>query len=208
MTDTKKQLDYQEIARQVIHHEAHSLSLLADQIDDSFDQAVVLILACQARVVFSGLGKGGLIAVKLAATFASTGTPAFYMHPAEAAHGDLGMITPGDVVVILSQSGGTEELVRILPAIQDIGAPIIAITSRAESALAKAARVILLTGVTEEADPNGLAPTSSTTAMLALGDALAMAVAQGRGFTRQDFFRFHPGGALGALGRSAPNEKR
>lgn len=200
MTELNPQLDYQEIARQVILHEAHSLTLLAEQIGPSFDQAVALILACHARVVFSGMGKCGFISAKLAATFASTGTPAFFVHPAEAAHGDLGMITPADVVIVLSQSGVTDELLRVLPAIVEIGAPMIAITSRSDSPLARAARVVLLTGVTEEADPNRLAPTSSTTAMLALGDSLAMAVAQGRGFTRQDFFRFHPGGALGRLG--------
>jgi arabinose-5-phosphate isomerase len=199
---TANEIDYLVLGRQVIRHEAQALTDLADSLGPEFTKTVQMILACQGRVIFTGIGKPGHIARKLAATFASTGTPAFFIHPAEAAHGDLGMFTAQDLVIAFSHSGSTAELIYILPIIQSIGAQMIAVTSRPDSPLAKAAVLTLLTGVTDEAGPLGLAPTTSATAMLALGDALGLAAAAGRGFTRDQFFRFHPGGALGALGKT------
>jgi arabinose-5-phosphate isomerase len=196
------QIDFLAIGRQAILHEAQALTNLAESLDPTFSAAVEMILACRGRVIFTGIGKPGHIARKLAATFASTGTPAFFVHPAEAVHGDLGMFTANDLVLAFSHSGGTDEIIRILPVIKSIGGQIIAVTSKPASPLAQAAALTLLTGVTEEAGPLGLAPTTSAAAMLALGDALALAVAAGRGFSRADFFRFHPGGALGALGKT------
>ncbi|HAF61168.1 MAG TPA: hypothetical protein DCK95_02450 [Anaerolineaceae bacterium] len=184
-------------AKQVILSEAYALNNLADMIDDTFMKAVEMILSCEGRVIFSGIGKPGHIGRKLAATFASTGTPAFFVHAAEAAHGDLGMITSKDLVFLLSHSGSSDELVNLLPYIHRIGAKIIAITSQKDSPIAKSANLVLLTGVDKEADPRGQAPTTSSTAMLALGDALSITVSIQRGFTQQDFRNFHPGGALG-----------
>lgn len=184
-------------AKQVILSEAFALNNLADMIDDAFMKAVEMILACEGRVIFSGVGKPGHIGRKLAATFASTGTPAFFVHAAEAAHGDLGMITSKDLVFLLSHSGSSDEVVNLLPYIHQIGAKIIAITSQKDSPVAKSADLVLLTGVDKEADPRGQAPTTSSTAMLALGDALGITVSVQRGFTQQDFRNIHPGGALG-----------
>lgn len=184
-------------AKQVILSEAFALNNLADMIDDAFMKAVEMILACEGRVIFSGVGKPGHIGRKLAATFASTGTPAFFVHAAEAAHGDLGMITSKDLVFLLSHSGSSDEVVNLLPYIHQIGAKIIAITSQKDSPVAKSADLVLLTGVDKEADPRGQAPTTSSTAMLALGDALGITVSVQRGFTQQDFRNLHPGGALG-----------
>ena len=184
-------------AKQVILSEAFALNNLADMIDDAFMKAVEMILACEGRVIFSGVGKPGHIGSKLAATFASTGTPAFFVHAAEAAHGDLGMITSKDLVFLLSHSGSSDEVVNLLPYIHRIGAKIIAITSQKDSPVAKSADLVLLTGVDKEADPRGQAPTTSSTAMLALGDALGITVSVQRGFTQQDFRNLHPGGALG-----------
>src|SRR5580698_7820935 len=165
--------------------------------DDSFVRAVGLLLDCRGRVVVSGIGKSGHIARKLAATFASTGTPAFFVHPAEASHGDLGMITSEDVFVAMSNSGESEELVAILPTIKRLGVKLIAVTGRPQSSLAQLADVHLNAFVSKEACPLNLAPTASTTAALALGDALAVAVLDARGFGVDDFARSHPGGALG-----------
>jgi len=186
-----------ENAKQVLRIEAAALQAMAERIDENFCQAVTKILACQGRVVVSGMGKSGLICQKIAATMASTGTPAFFLHPAEGIHGDLGMLMKGDVLIAVSNSGETEEIIRILPVIKRMGLPLIAMTGKPHSALARSADVLLDIGVTEEACPLGLAPTASTTATLAMGDALAVALLLERGFREEDFALFHPGGALG-----------
>jgi arabinose-5-phosphate isomerase len=185
------------LARNVLDIEADAVRALAERIDGGFVAAVGLLLGCRGRVVVSGIGKSGHVARKLAATFASTGTPAFFVHPAEASHGDLGMVTADDVFVAVSNSGESEELIEILPLVKRIGAKLIAMTGRPESTLAKLADVHLDSGVEKEACPMNLAPTASTTAALALGDALAVAVLDARGFGPDDFARSHPGGALG-----------
>jgi arabinose-5-phosphate isomerase len=185
------------LAREVLSTEAAAITALATRLGAPFAAAVELILRSNGRVVLSGIGKSGHIAHKLAATFASTGTPAFFVHPAEAGHGDLGMIAPGDVVVMLSNSGETDELVHLLPHLKRQGAAIIALTGNERSSLAQAADVHLDAAVDSEACPLGLAPTASTTAALALGDALALALLDARGFSVEDFARSHPGGALG-----------
>jgi arabinose-5-phosphate isomerase len=185
------------LARHVLAIEADAIAGLAARLGDAFVAAVVLILHCRGRVVVSGIGKSGHIARKLAATLASTGTPAFFVHPAEASHGDLGMITPDDVVVMLSNSGETDELVLLTPHLKRQGAKIVALTGNEESSLAQAADVHLDAAVDAEACPLGLAPTASTTATLALGDALALALLDARGFSVEDFARSHPGGPLG-----------
>ncbi len=184
-------------AKRVIRVEAEALLALADSINGEFEKAVRLILSAKGRVVVTGMGKSGLIGQKIASTMASTGTPAFFLHPAEGIHGDLGMITKGDVVIALSNSGETDEVVRILPAIKRLGAQLIAMSGNAASTLAKAGDVFLDVSVKEEACPLGLAPTASTTATLAMGDALAVALLVERGFKAEDFALFHPGGALG-----------
>ena len=185
------------LARRVLDIEASALSALAARIDESFVCAVDVILACQGRVVVSGIGKSGHIARKIAATFASTGTPAFFLHAAEASHGDLGMVTPADCFVAISYSGESEELLRIMPTLKRLGVDLIAVTGRADSSLALLADVHLDAHVDVEACPMNLAPTASTTAALALGDALAVAALEARGFGTDDFARAHPGGALG-----------
>ncbi|MCX4160488.1 MULTISPECIES: arabinose 5-phosphate isomerase KdsD [Paraburkholderia] len=185
------------LARDVLDIEADAVRALRDQLDEGFVEAIDLILSCRGRVVVSGIGKSGHIARKLAATFASTGTPAFFVHPAEASHGDLGMITAEDVFVAMSNSGESEELVAILPTIKRLGVKLIAVTGRPQSSLAQLADVHLNAFVSKEACPLNLAPTASTTAALALGDALAVAVLDARGFGVDDFARSHPGGALG-----------
>jgi len=186
-----------ELAREVLMIEAREVEALAQRLDDSFNQAVELILQCHGRVVVSGMGKSGHIGCKIAATFASTGTPAFFVHPGEASHGDVGMITKDDVVIALSNSGESDELLAILPLIKRIGARLISLTGNTRSTLAGQADIHLDTRVSQEACPLGLAPTASTTAMLALGDALAVAVLDQRGFSAEDFARSHPGGNLG-----------
>ena len=185
------------LARDVLDIEADAVRALRDQLDGGFVQAVALLLGCRGRVVVSGIGKSGHIARKIAATLASTGTPAFFVHPAEASHGDLGMVTADDVFIGISYSGESEELVAILPLVKRIGAKLIAITGRTESSLGTLADVNLNAAVSKEACPLNLAPTASTTAALALGDALAVAVLDARGFGSEDFARSHPGGALG-----------
>jgi len=184
-------------ARRVIQVEADALQLMAERIDSTFEKAVELILANKGRVVVSGMGKSGLVGQKIASTMASTGTPALFLHPAEGIHGDLGMIMTGDVVIAISNSGETEEMLRILPAIKRIGAHVIAMTGSATSTLARSSDVFLDVSVKEEACPLGLAPTASTTAALAMGDALAVALLVQRGFRAEDFAIFHPGGSLG-----------
>ena len=186
-----------EEAKKVIRIEADALMALADSIDGEFERAVDLILASHGRVVVTGMGKSGLIGQKIASTMASTGTPAFFLHPAEGIHGDLGMIMKGDVVIALSNSGETDEVLRILPVIKRLGASLIAMTGNPGSTLSRTGDVFLDVSVKEEACPLGLAPTASTTAALAMGDALAVALLLKRGFRAEDFALFHPGGALG-----------
>lgn len=185
------------LAREILQLEAGEIDALAKRLDHHFSDAVALILQCTGRVVVSGMGKSGHIGGKIASTFASTGTPAFFMHPAEASHGDLGMITAGDIVIALSNSGESDEILAIVPPLKRLGASIIAITGNDTSSLAKAADVHLSAHVAKEACPLGLAPTSSTTVALALGDALALCVLDLRDFTAEDFARSHPGGSLG-----------
>ncbi len=188
----------QELALAVIDTEAAAVNGLAREIrQPSFLEACRLMLECKGRVVVTGMGKSGHIAGKIAATLASTGTPAFFVHPGEASHGDLGMITAADVVLALSNSGETGEIVTILPIIKRLDVPLIAMTGNPESTLSQAASANINVSVEKEACPLGLAPTASTTAALAMGDALAVALLESRGFTEEDFARSHPGGALG-----------
>ena len=184
-------------AKRVIMVEAQAVAALAERLDASFQQAVELILASKGRVVVTGMGKSGLVGQKIASTMASTGTPAFFLHPAEGIHGDLGMIMTGDVVIAISNSGETDELLRILPSIKRLGAHLIALSGNPDSTLSKAGDLFLDVSVKEEACPLGLAPTASTTATLAMGDALAVALLVERGFKAEDFAIFHPGGSLG-----------
>ncbi len=184
-------------ARAVLDTEAAAIAALGPRLDGGFVRACQLLLACTGRVVVSGMGKSGHIGNKIAATLASTGTPAFFVHPAEASHGDIGMITLNDVWLALSNSGETEELVNILPIIKRLAIPLIALTGRADSTLGRAATVVLDVSVPAEACPLNLAPTASTTATLAMGDALAVAALEARGFTPEDFARSHPAGTLG-----------
>lgn len=184
-------------AQRTIALEAASIEALAARIDDSFTTACELMLNCQGRVVVTGMGKSGHIGNKIAATLASTGTPAFFVHPGEASHGDMGMITSKDVVLALSNSGATAEILTILPLIKRMNAPLISMTGTPSSVLAQNAAAHLDVSVAEEACPHGLAPTSSTTAALAMGDALAIAMLEARGFSAEDFAISHPGGALG-----------
>ena len=186
-----------DLAREVLQTEAAAITALIARLDATFIAAVRLVLECRGRVVVSGMGKSGHIARKIASTLASTGTPAFFVHPAEASHGDLGMIAAQDVLIALSNSGESAELLDIVPHVRRQGAGIIALTGRPDSALAQAADVHLNTAVDAEACPLGLAPTASTTAALAMGDALALALLDARGFSAEDFARSHPGGALG-----------
>ena len=185
------------LARKVLQTEAAAVLALVDRVDERFARAVELIRDCRGRVIVTGMGKSGIICRKIAATLASTGTPAFFLHPAEAVHGDLGVIQADDVVIAMSYSGETEELMRVLETLKRIGAPLIAITGALQSTLATAANVALDCGVSEEACPMNLVPTASTTAALALGDALAMTVLVEKGFRPEDFANLHPGGKLG-----------
>lgn len=193
----KENQDFLAMAREALAIEAQAVSALADRLNGQFSDAAQAILDCKGRVILIGVGKSGLIAKKIAATFASTGTPSFFVHATEASHGDLGMITPEDVVIALSNSGSTEELVAVLPAIARRGAKIVAMTGKLDSALARQADLVLDCGVEKEACPLNLAPTASTTAALALGDALAVVVLKARGFSEEDFALSHPGGSLG-----------
>ncbi|ALF58649.1 KpsF/GutQ family sugar-phosphate isomerase [Psychrobacter urativorans] len=180
-----------------INTEKAALSLLTEQIDDRFAQACDIILACQGRVVVTGMGKSGLIGRKIAATFASTGTPSFFMHPGEAGHGDLGMVVKGDVLIAISNSGESDEIRTLLPVVKRLGIPLISISRDKRGMLPHAADIALTLGHSQEACPLNLAPTSSTTATLALGDALAVALVHARNFTSEDFALSHPAGALG-----------
>jgi arabinose-5-phosphate isomerase len=184
-------------ARRALSIEAQAVAALAPRLDARFAGACRLCLACEGRVVVTGMGKSGHIARKIAATFASTGTPAFFLHPAEAGHGDLGMITRSDLVVAISNSGETPELVLLLPHLKRLAVPLIVLVGKLDSTLGRASTVALDISVPEEACPLNLAPTASTTATLAMGDALAVSVLEARGFTKQDFAMSHPGGSLG-----------
>jgi arabinose-5-phosphate isomerase len=186
-----------EEAKRVLEVEAAAILSLVEHLDQSFVDAVELIDACKGRVITMGLGKSGIICKKIGATLASTGTPSFFLHPAEAIHGDLGMVVKGDVVLAVSNSGETEELVRLIPILKRMGASIVAITGNPQSTLARGADHHLSAAIPKEACPLGLAPTASTTATLALGDALAMALLLRRGFQEEDFAFLHPGGKLG-----------
>ena len=185
------------LARRVLQTEAAAVLALVDRLDERFARAVTLVHDCRGRVIVTGMGKSGIICRKIAATLASTGTPAFFLHPAEAIHGDLGVIQPDDVVIAMSYSGETEELTRVLETVKRIGAPLIALTGDPGSTLGLAAEVTLDCRVSEEACPMNLVPTASTTAALAMGDALAMAVLVEKGFKPEDFASLHPGGRLG-----------
>lgn len=186
-----------ETARKVLEIEADAIRDLIPRVGDAFGRAVDMLFACSGRVVTTGMGKSGFIAQKVSATLASTGTPSLFLHPAEAIHGDLGRIVKGDVVVAISYSGETEEIVALLPTLKRIGVPVISLTGRADSAIAMASEVHLDVSIREEACPLRLAPTASTTAALAMGDALAMVLTEKRGFTIEEFADLHPGGRLG-----------
>jgi len=186
-----------ESARKVIRIEAEAVETLAKRLDENFAKAVLMILECPGRVVVTGMGKSGLICQKMAATMASTGTPAIFLHPAEGVHGDLGMLMKGDLVIAVSNSGETEEIARILPIIKRMGLPLIAMAGSPGSTLGRAGDVFLDISIKEEACPLQLAPTASTTVTLAMGDALAVALLLQRGFREEDFALYHPGGALG-----------
>ncbi|MFL5369434.1 MAG: SIS domain-containing protein [Myxococcales bacterium] len=190
-------VDAAAYARGVLRVEASAIEQLCARIDGAFSDAVARILDCDDRAVVTGMGKAGFIAQKISATFASTGTPSLFLHPAEALHGDLGRVVPGDLVIALSNSGETEEILRLLPALKRLGTPIIALTGGHRSSLAHAADIVLEIGPVPEACPLGLAPTASTAALLALGDALAMTVLHRRGFSPEQFAELHPAGALG-----------
>jgi len=186
-----------EIARKVLEIESRAILELLPRIDAGFDRAVEILLACAGRAVVTGMGKSGLIGQKVSATLASTGTPSLFLHPAEAIHGDLGRIVKGDALLAISHSGDTEEILALVPQVKRLGAPLLAMTGQPRSPLAAAADVHLDVSIREEACPLGLAPTASTTAALAMGDALAMALVERRGFTVDDFAVLHPGGRLG-----------
>lgn len=190
-----EQLSY---ARQIIRLEAQALERLGSRLNLDFCSAVELVTACRGSVVVSGIGKAGIIGQKLSATLASTGTRSFFLHPTEALHGDLGRVRPDDVALLLSQSGETDELIRLIPSLRELRVPVVAMTARSTSRLGAAADMVLELGPLQEACALGLAPSTSTTAMLALGDALALVASRTLGFGRADFARVHPGGALGA----------
>ena len=189
--------NYIQSAKRTIAIELDAIAALSDRIDESFSQACDLMKSCKGRVIVTGMGKSGHIANKIAATFASTGTPSFFVHPGEASHGDLGMITGNDVVLAISNSGNTVEITTILPLIKRMGAPLISMTGNPESTLATQSNIHLDISIKEEACPLGLAPTSSTTATLVIGDALAVALLESKGFSEKDFAFSHPGGSLG-----------
>ncbi|ABB37136.1 KpsF/GutQ family protein [Oleidesulfovibrio alaskensis G20] len=192
-----RRTDWIPLAREVLDIEIEGIAAMRDRLNGGFVDALTLMARCTGRVVITGLGKSGLVGRKLAATLSSTGTPAFFLHPVEGAHGDMGMLRSDDVIIAISNSGETDELNAILPALRSLGASLIAMTGGLESTLAKSADVVLDTGVRREACPLNLAPTASTTAVLAMGDALAVCLIHWKSFTENDFLRFHPGGSLG-----------
>ncbi|CAI3114496.1 Arabinose 5-phosphate isomerase KdsD [Acinetobacter calcoaceticus] len=189
--------DFQSSALATLRIEQQAIDVLATQINDSFNQACEILLQCKGRVVITGMGKSGHIGRKMAATFASTGTPSFFMHPGEAGHGDLGMLVRGDVLIAISNSGKSDEIMMLMPLIKHLGVPLITISRTDQGPMPQNADIALTLGESDEACPLGLAPTSSTTATLVLGDALAVALLEARGFTADDFARSHPAGALG-----------
>ncbi len=197
VSDSLSPFEQLRFARQVIATESRALGQVANRLGSEFCRAVQLVFECQGSVIVCGIGKAGLVGQKIMATLASTGTPSHCLHPAEAIHGDLGRVGARDVLLMLSQSGETEEIVRLLPSLAEIGAPIIAITGQSQNTLGRAAAVTIELGSLEEACALGLAPSTSTTAMMAVGDALALVVSRMRHFGREDFARFHPGGSLG-----------
>ncbi|MBK5647993.1 MAG: KpsF/GutQ family sugar-phosphate isomerase, partial [Acinetobacter sp.] len=190
-------IDFQKSALETLRIEQQAIEVLAAQINERFDVACEILLQCQGRVVVTGMGKSGHIGRKMAATFASTGTPSFFMHPGEAGHGDLGMLVRGDVLIAISNSGKSDEIMMLMPLIKHLGVPLITISRDDKGPMPQNADVALTLGQADEACPLGLAPTSSTTATLVLGDALAVALLEARGFTADDFARSHPAGALG-----------
>jgi arabinose-5-phosphate isomerase len=194
-----------ETARKVLEIEAKALGELVERLDRAFVRAVDILLACQGRVVVTGMGKSGLVGQKISATFSSTGTPSFFLHPAEALHGDLGRLVRQDVLVALSYSGESEELLRLLDTVKRLAIPLITLTGHLNSTLAQASDVVIDVGIRQEACPLGLAPTASTTAMLAMGDALAMALLERRGFNEEDYAALHPAGGLGVRLRRVEN---
>ena len=190
-------VDYRAVARRVLDIESNAIAQLQHYLNADFEQACKLMFDCKGRIVVVGMGKSGHISNKIAATLASTGSPAFFVHPGEASHGDLGMITPNDVVLALSNSGETDEVLKILPVLKRLDIPVIAMTGNPQSTLARHATVHVQVSVQQEACPLGLAPTASTTAALAMGDAMAVALLEARGFSADDFALSHPGGSLG-----------
>ncbi|HZN02088.1 MAG TPA: KpsF/GutQ family sugar-phosphate isomerase [Candidatus Polarisedimenticolia bacterium] len=186
-----------DIARKVLELEAQAILDLVPRLGEGFERAVEILSACRGRVIVTGMGKSGLVGAKIAATFSSTGTPSIFLHPAEAVHGDIGMVVPGDVVLAISSSGETEELVRLLEILRRLEVGLVALTGGRDSTLARHAQAAIDVGIEREASPLELVPTASTTAAMAMGDALAMALAERRGFTLEDFARNHPGGRLG-----------
>ena len=194
-----------ETGRRVLEIEARAIAELVGRLDRRFEQAVETIFACRGRLVVAGMGKSGLVGQKISATFSSTGTPSFFLHPAEALHGDLGRLVPNDVLLALSYSGETEELLRLLDTVKRLAVPLIVLTGMPASTLALASDVVIDVSISEEACPLGLAPTASTTAMLAVGDALAMALLERRGFKEEDYAALHPGGGLGVRLRRVEN---
>jgi len=194
-----------ETARKVLQIEARTLEELVQRVDEKFARAVELLFSCRGRVVVTGMGKSGIIAQKISATFSSTGAPSYFLHPAEAIHGDLGRLVPDDVVVALSYSGETEEILRLLDSLKRLAIPLITLTGNPGSVLAQTSDVVIDVSIREEACPLGLAPTASTTAMVAMGDALAMALLEKRGFKEEDYAALHPGGGLGVKLRRVEN---
>jgi arabinose-5-phosphate isomerase len=194
-----------ETARKVLEIEAKALSELVDRLDERFIRGVEILFSCRGRVVVTGMGKSGLVGQKISATFSSTGTPSFFLHPAEALHGDLGRLVTNDVVVALSYGGETEELLRLLDTLKRLAIPLITLSGNPSSTLAQASDVVIDVGIHQEACPLGLAPTASTTAMLAMGDALAMALLEKRGFNEEDYAALHPAGGLGVKLRRVEN---
>ncbi|WGE90157.1 KpsF/GutQ family sugar-phosphate isomerase [Actinobacillus arthritidis] len=190
-------MNYLECAKETLSLYTQAISQLNQRLDSTFNQVIEMILNCEGRVVVAGIGKSGLVGQKMVATFASTGTPSFYLHPTEAFHGDLGMLKPIDVVILISNSGETDDVIKLLPSLKRFGNKIIAMTGNPHSTLAQHANLILNISVEREACPNNLAPTTSTLVTMALGDALAIALINARGFKAEDFARFHPGGSLG-----------
>lgn len=190
-------INFQKSAQETLSIERQAIDVLSNQIDERFDRACEVLLQCKGRVVITGMGKSGHIGRKMAATFASTGTPSFFMHPGEAGHGDLGMLVRGDVLIAISNSGKSDEIMMLMPLIKHLGVPLITISGDDKGPMPQNADIALTLGPLQEACPLGLAPTSSTTATLVLGDALAVALLEARGFTADDFARSHPAGALG-----------